>query len=163
MPLQTQNELCVIQYNSNTTKILQPNFYMIEYFVLIDALLIEMTAGSCDSKLRPPEGGRLQEVRLFKIYRAFNCWVLKHCIMCCYITGNPGRRPLGHTRRHPNSPSRRRSSNGKDVLRRRHVGCLPGTSGSPVRRSQRLAGRRTPVGVGVSTDGLNWTLILIYA
>ena len=30
-----------------------------------------------------------------------------------------------------------------------------GTLGSPVRRSQRLAGRQTPVGVGVSTGGVN--------
>jgi len=61
------------------------------------------------------------------------------------LTDSP-RRPLSRSRRQPNKASRRSSSNGKDLLRRRHVVCH-GNLDSPVRRSQRLAGRRTPVGV----------------
>ena len=56
-------------------------------------------------------------------------------------TGSP-RKPLAQSRRQPNKVSQRRSNNGKDMLRKRQ-----GTLGSAVRRSQRLAGRRTPVGV----------------
>ncbi|KAJ7350203.1 hypothetical protein OS493_037783 [Desmophyllum pertusum] len=67
--------------------------------------------------------------------------------------GSP-RRSLGRSRRHKNKASRRRSNNAKDVLRRRHVVCQ-GTLGSPVRRSQRLAGRRTPVGVGAKGHSPN--------
>lgn len=40
------------------------------------------------------------------------------------------------------------------MLRRRHVVCQ-GTLGSPVRRSQRLAGRRTPVGVSKIESKVN--------
>ena len=61
------------------------------------------------------------------------------------ITGTP-RRPLARSRRQPNKVSHRRSNSGKDLLRIRNVVCQE-TLGSPVRRSQRLAGRRTPVGV----------------
>ncbi|KAL9955236.1 hypothetical protein ACROYT_G036529 [Oculina patagonica] len=72
--------------------------------------------------------------------------------LCCSAAGRTPngrgspRRPLVRSRRQPNKASRRRSNNGKDVLRRRHVVCPQGTLGSPVRRSPRLAGRRTPVG-----------------
>ncbi|XP_073245989.1 uncharacterized protein [Porites lutea] len=63
--------------------------------------------------------------------------------------GSPGRRPFSQNRRHRNSPSRRGSNNEKDLLKRRHVVHKRIVS-SPVRRSRRLAGRRTPVGVGVT-------------
>lgn len=76
--------------------------------------------------------------------------------LCCSAVGalkaQHGRagglkKPVGHYKRHDcyNKVSRRRSNNGKDVLRRRHVVCY-GSLGSPVRRSPRLAGQRTPVG-----------------
>jgi len=71
--------------------------------------------------------------------------------LCCSVAGrtpngrDSPRRPLSRSRRQPNKASRRSSSNGKDLLRRRHVVCH-GNLDSPVRRSQRLAGRRTPVG-----------------
>lgn len=61
------------------------------------------------------------------------------------LTGSP-RRPLARSRRQRNKASQRRSNNGKDMLRKRQVVCQ-GTLGSPVRRNQRLAGLRTPVGV----------------
>ena len=76
----------------------------------------------------------------------------ENCGITC-LTGSP-RRPLDRARRQPNKASRRRSNNGKDVLRRRHVECQ-GTVGSPVRRSQRLAGRRTPVGVSKTDTTVN--------
>ena len=61
------------------------------------------------------------------------------------------RKPVGQHKRHKryNKVSRRRSNNGKDVLRRRHV-VFQGSLGSPVRRSPRFAGQRTPVGTVVS-------------
>ena len=72
----------------------------------------------------------------------------KRSLISYSVTGSP-KRPYSQSKRHSNSSSRRRSGNAKDVLRRRHVVCQ-GVLGSPVRRSQRLAGQRTPVGVGVS-------------
>ncbi|PFX13479.1 TBC1 domain family member 10A [Stylophora pistillata] len=79
--------------------------------------------------------------------------------LCCSAVGalkaQHGRagglkKPVGHYKRHDryNKVSRRRSNNGKDVLRRRHVVCY-GSLGSPVRRSPCLAGQRTPVGTVV--------------
>jgi len=61
------------------------------------------------------------------------------------VSGSPNR-PLSQSRRQSNSLSRRRSGNCKDVLRRRHV-VHQGTLGSPLRRSRRLAGRQTPLGI----------------
>lgn len=67
--------------------------------------------------------------------------------LCCSAAGRTpkGRgspkSPLTRSRRQPNKVSQRRSSNWKDMLRTRQ-----GTLNSPARRSQRLAGRRTPVG-----------------
>ena len=37
-----------------------------------------------------------------------------------------------------------------------------GTLGSPVRRSQRLAGRQTPVGIKVSTGGVYGLCIMLW-
>jgi len=71
--------------------------------------------------------------------------------LCCSAAGRTPnrrgspRRPLARSRRQRNKASQRRSNNGKDMLRKRQVVCQ-GTLGSPVRRNQRLAGLRTPVG-----------------
>ena len=111
-------------------------------------------------------GGQSQKIYGIKIggRRAFP-WI-RHCIIYILVsvqtvsslsgvlfcmTGSPGRRPFSQNRRHRNSPSRRGPNNEKDLLKRRHVVHKRIVS-SPVRRSRRLAGRRTPVGVGVSND-----------
>ena len=84
---------------------------------------------------------RLKGTRKWPIIYITSCKI--DFIYCGTIrpTGSP-RKPLAQSRRQPNKASQRRSNNGKDMLRKRQ-----GTLGSAVRRSQRLAGRRTPVGV----------------
>lgn len=66
------------------------------------------------------------------------------------------RKPVGQHKRHNryNKVSRRRSNNGKDVLRKRHV-VFQGSLGSPVRRSPRFAGQRTPVGTVAKVQSPN--------